>query len=153
MIYYWKTSRHEIRFLSLYTMYLLFRLCERETFSLVYRHKSSRKYQSNFLLKSLHTGERDLCAFSWNRANGFSRKKLSISKIPFTKHFRRCSGFLFFFCFLSDIYSIRWSDLTWKLDSWRSPKSAGLSAAQFLASVGFCHGYSVHSRIPFIFQT
>lgn len=23
----------------------------------------------------------------------------------------------------------------------------------FFTSVGFCHGYSVHSRIPFIFQT
>ena len=28
-------------------------------------------YQSNFLLKPLLTGERDLCAFSLNRANGF----------------------------------------------------------------------------------
>lgn len=35
------------------------------------QHKSSRKYQSNFLLKSLHTGKRDLCDFPWNRANGF----------------------------------------------------------------------------------
>ena len=65
-----KSTRDSISF-SLHYVLTFPAMRERETLSLIYRHKSSRKYQSNFLLKSLLTGERDLCAFSLNRANGF----------------------------------------------------------------------------------